>query len=81
MKNPRIVDEELARVISIESVGASNVVVWNPWVDKSKAMPDFGDDEWPGMVCAEVANARSGSLVLAPGERHVMSQVITVREI
>lgn len=81
VKNPRIVDEELARVISIESVGASNVVVWNPWVDKSKAMPDFGDDDWPGMVCVEVANARSGSLVLAPGERHVMSQVITVREI
>ena len=30
-------------------------MVWNPWIDKSKAMADFGDDEYKEMICAEVS--------------------------
>ncbi len=80
VKNAHIYDDELNRVISIESVGANNAVVWNPWIEKAARMPDFGDDEWPGMVCVEAANARSGSLLLEPGKKHVMSQIISVRD-
>ena len=29
--------------------------VWNPWVAKSAAMGDFGDEEYTGMVCVEAA--------------------------
>lgn len=25
-------------------------VVWNPWLDKARETPDFGDDEYPNMV-------------------------------
>jgi len=47
--------------------GSATTVVWNPWVAKAKAMPDFGDDEWTGMLCVETANAMDGAVTLAPG--------------
>ncbi|MGB9588038.1 MAG: hypothetical protein ACPL7O_07650, partial [Armatimonadota bacterium] len=30
-----------------------DVVLWNPWVDKSRRMQDFADDEYVRMVCVE----------------------------
>ncbi|KAJ8326108.1 hypothetical protein O5D80_005466 [Batrachochytrium dendrobatidis] len=33
-----------------------DVVVWNPWVEKAKAMSDFDDLEFQQMVCVEVGN-------------------------
>jgi glucose-6-phosphate 1-epimerase len=53
-------------------------VVWNPWIAKAKAMPDFGDDEWTGMVCVETANAGADAVALAAGARHVMTATIEV---
>ncbi len=40
---------------------------------KAKAMPDFGDDEWPGMLCVETANAVEDAVTLAPGASHTMT--------
>jgi glucose-6-phosphate 1-epimerase len=51
-------------------------VVWNPWVDKARAMPDFGDDEWPEMVCVETANVNVHAVTLRPGASHTMTAVI-----
>ena len=33
--------------------GQNDVVVWNPYVAKSKRMGDFGDGEWKRMCCIE----------------------------
>ena len=41
-------------------------------------MPDFGDDEWTGMVCVETANAGDDSVTLAPGASHVMTATLEV---
>lgn len=71
-------DPGLGRKITIEKSGSNTTVVWNPWTAKSKAMPDFGDDEWPGMVCIETANANEDAVTLAPGARHVMRAHISV---
>jgi len=68
-----VVDESGGRRIGIEKEGSANTVVWNPWVDKAAAMPDYGDDEWPSMVCVETANALDAAIALAPGERHTMT--------
>ena len=32
------------------------LVVWNPWIDKAKALVDFEDDEYHEMICLEVGN-------------------------
>ena len=43
-----------------------DVVVWNPWVDKSKRMEDFGDSEFESMVCVEPGRV-SKPFSLPPG--------------
>lgn len=45
----------------------SCVVVWNPWEKKSKAMTDFGDEEYKQMVCVDAA-AVEKNITLKPGE-------------
>jgi len=67
------------RRIVVGKSGSSTTVVWNPWVAKAKAMPDFGDDEWSGMVCVETANAMDDAVTLAPGATHVMTATLEVQ--
>ena len=69
------------RRVAISKTGSDDTVVWNPWIAKARAMPDFEDDEWPGMVCVETANVGGGARTLAPGGSHTMTAVIEVRDI
>ena len=66
------------RIVTGKS-GSTTTVVWNPWVAKAKAMPDFGDEEWTGMLCVETANAMDGAVTLAPGAAHVMTATLEVQ--
>jgi D-hexose-6-phosphate mutarotase len=72
----RIEDPGWTRRLVIEKTGSSTTVVWNPWVAKAKAMPDFGDDEWTRMLCVETANAGDDAVTLAPGAAHVMTATL-----
>lgn len=67
------------RVIN-EKSNSHSTVVWNPWVDKSKALPDFGDDEWQGMVCIETCNVKRNAVTLPPGKTHVLEARIRVEQ-
>ena len=40
-----IIDAAGRRAITVVKGGSANTVVWNPWIDKAAAMPDFADDE------------------------------------
>lgn len=71
-------DPVLGRSLVIRKSGSANTVVWNPWVDKSAAMADFGDDEWVGMICVEAANALDAAITLLPGQTHHLKQRITL---
>jgi glucose-6-phosphate 1-epimerase len=73
-----IEDPGWQRRVVVGKTGSSTTVVWNPWVAKAKAMPDFGDDEWSGMVCVETANAMEDAVTLAPGATHVMTASLEV---
>lgn len=65
-----VTDPGLGRKLTIMKRGSASTVVWNPWIAKAAAMPDFGDDEWPRMLCIETANALANSYQLSPGGRH-----------
>ncbi len=63
-----VTDPVLGRRLRITSAGAASTVVWNPWVAKAAAMPDFGDDEWLGMLCIESGNVLGHAVTLEPGQ-------------
>lgn len=77
----RIIDPGLQRIITIEKEHSGSTVVWNPWAAKAKAMADFGDDEWPGMLCVESGNIEPNAIELAPEQSHTMRVVIEVQSI
>ena len=64
------------RQLVVEKTGSDATVVWNPWIAKAKAMPDFGNDEWPAMLCIETCNVREQVVTIAPGQSHTMAAVI-----
>lgn len=76
-----LTDPVMGRQIIVEKEGSDSTTVWNPWIAKSAAMPDFGDNEWPGMVCIETVNAAENSVTLAAGERHAMLARIRVERV
>ena len=75
----RLVDAAWNRTIEVSKQGSQSSVVWNPWIAKSAAMADFGDDEWPGMVCIETANAGPNAITIHTGESHTMMARIRVK--
>jgi D-hexose-6-phosphate mutarotase len=72
-------DAGLGRTILVEKAGSLSTVVWNPWGEKSRRMPDFGDEEWPGMCCVETANAGDNVVTVPPGGEHTIEARISVR--
>ena len=69
---------DAGRRIRIGKSGSRTTVLWNPWVAKSAAMADFGDDEWPSMLCIETANTHPAPVNLPPGATHRMTAEIEV---
>jgi D-hexose-6-phosphate mutarotase len=72
-------DPELRRRIVVQKTGSDATVVWNPWIAKAAAMPDFRDDEWPEMVCVETGNVNVHAVTLAPGATHTLTAAIELR--
>jgi glucose-6-phosphate 1-epimerase len=68
----KLIDRVWNRSITLSSEGSASAVVWNPWVEKSKAMSDFGDEEYINMVCIETTNAAADTRELAVGQSHTM---------
>lgn len=49
---------EYNRSLGINADGFPDVVVWNPWVERSAALADLPDDGFRHMLCVEAAAAR-----------------------
>ncbi|EYU32206.1 hypothetical protein ABFS82_02G171000 [Erythranthe guttata] len=62
-----VLDHEKKRTYVIRKEGLPDIVVWNPWEKKSKAMADFGDEEYKQMVCVAGA-AIENKITLKPRE-------------
>jgi glucose-6-phosphate 1-epimerase len=73
-------DPTLRRRIHITNQSSLTTVVWNPWVEKAKAMADLGDDEWTQMICVETSNVSEFAVEVRPGREHQMKAMIRVSE-
>ena len=49
-------DPGLGRTITVGKTGSDTTVVWNPWIERARAIADIGDDEWTVFVCVETCN-------------------------
>ena len=47
----QITDKGAQQSLELQKTNFPDAVVWNPWVDKSKGMADFGDDEYKARPC------------------------------
>ena len=74
-----LVDHSLSRTTEVSKDGSATTVIWNPHKQKAKAMPDFGEKEWQGMVCVEAANVGSEAVRLDAGAEHTIRAVLKVR--
>ena len=71
----RIRDEAGGRTIRIDRSGFADAVVWNPWTDLARQLPDLADDEYLRMLCVESANAAT-PVRLETGARWIGTQTI-----
>ena len=62
----------------MEKSGSHATVVWNPWIEKSKLISEFRDDEYHVMVCVEAANCADDIVNLKPGAAHTLTQTISL---
>lgn len=73
-------DPSRPRRITVHKTHSANTVVWNPWVARAKALADFGDDDWTGMLCVETCNVRDAAIVLDAGRSHTMTVAVAVND-
>jgi len=59
--------------LRVRSSGTASTIIWNPWVDKSKSLSQFNDDDYKKMVCIESANTLDNSVTLKPNESHTLT--------
>lgn len=77
-----IIDSGHKRCIRIAKRGSLSTVVWNPWVEKTAKMGDFGSDTgYCGMVCVESANAAENIVKVAPGARHSLHVTYNIEKV
>ena len=74
-------DSGLHRRLTIAKENSMTTVVWNPWIQKAKAMRDFGDVEWPQMVCIETCNIGDSSIELMPDHHHQMQAIVRISKL
>ncbi len=66
----RIIDRGLSRAIVVRKQRSESTVLWNPWIEKSRRLLDFGDEEYLRMLCIESANVRPHAVELGPSGLH-----------
>lgn len=75
-ESPVVISEGGKKLFEIVRDNLNEVVVWNPWADKSGGMGDFQPKSgWKNMICVE-AGAVNGWQKLDAGEAFDCGQVI-----
>lgn len=70
--NPVGISGTGGQTLKLSRIGSQSLVVWNPWIEKSKHLSQFMPDEYQRMFCVETANASEDSRLIKPNQSHVM---------
>jgi len=73
-----IEDLGFSRKIHIKKYGSKVTLIWNPWAETTKKIPDIPDDGYRKMLCVESVNSNNDQIVLRPGEHHILSTIIKI---
>ena len=76
-----IVDHGWGRVIEVAKSDSLSTVVWNPWIEKSKRLTDYADDDYLRMVCVESGNVKQNQALLKPGQAATLGVAIDCHEL
>lgn len=71
-----VADPGHGRHLRIHKRGSGSTVIWNPWQERARAMGDFDDEGYRGMLCVEAANALENTLQIPPGSSHSLTTCI-----
>jgi len=71
-------DPGMHRLTHVLKENSRTTVVWNPWIDKARALSDMRDDAWRQMICIESSNVTEFAVDLAPGQHHTMKARVRV---
>lgn len=70
-------DQRWERYIHIAKRGSRSTVIWNPWVDGTRVIEDFGYLEYIKSVCIESANAGDDIITVAAGGEQRLATIIS----
>lgn len=74
-----VIDHEKKRTLELRKEGFPDAGVWNPWSKKSKALADFGDEDYMNMLCLDSAAVET-PIVLKPCEEWTGRQDLSIVE-
>jgi len=74
-------DPAMRRRIHIAKSQSRATVVWNPWIEKARALADLRDDDWTRMVCVETCNVQPAAIELPPAQQHAMALRVSVSRV
>ncbi|RYG75289.1 D-hexose-6-phosphate mutarotase [bacterium] len=63
-----------SRSVRVSNLGGwRSTVVWNPWIEKARAMKDLADDEWTQFVCIESGVIADDAVTVPPGDFYTLA--------
>ncbi len=74
---PNLVLRSDAGIIDVSQTGFTDTVVWNPWIDKTRALLDCAPSDYLEFICIEAALADRAH-VLLPGQQWRGTQSLVI---
>lgn len=74
-------DPTMQRRPHVSKANSQSTVVWNPWIEKARALTDLQDDDWTRMVCVETCNVQPSAVALQPAQQHAMTVTVAVSSV
>ena len=64
--------------LTIQQSNSRSTVVWNPWIEKSKRLGQFTQEDFKSMFCIETANVLDDAITLTSGTSHQITMQLSI---